>query len=76
VAINYFKHQNTFDFKNLVVVSPDAGGVGRAKKFKEQIQQIRPDIETGIQFVEPQDLAMIIKQREGAGKIGQMNLVG
>ena len=27
VAINYFKMQDRFDFKEVVVVSPDAGGV-------------------------------------------------
>ena len=33
VALNYLKYQQSYEFKDIVVVSPDAGGVGRAKKF-------------------------------------------
>jgi hypothetical protein len=33
VAINYFRYQNAIDLNNVVVVSPDAGGVARAKAF-------------------------------------------
>jgi len=51
----------------LVVVSPDAGGVGRAKKFQEGL------IGRGFPNVA---LAMIIKQRGGAGIIARMDLVG
>ena len=51
----------------LVIVSPDAGGVGRAKKFQDGL------IARGFQNV---GLAMIIKQRAGAGKIARMDLVG
>lgn len=49
-----------------VVISPDAGGVERAKKFKDQLEKhgMKPD------------LAMIIKQRKEAGVVGQANLVG
>lgn len=59
-----------FAFENLdelVIVSPDAGGVGRAKKFQEHL------IRRGFPNVA---LAMIIKQRAGAGKIAKMDLVG
>jgi ribose-phosphate pyrophosphokinase len=48
-------------------VSPDAGGVGRAKKFLGLMDSVG---------VHDCSLAMIIKQREGAGKIGSMHLVG
>ena len=53
--------------KDIVVISPDAGGVGRAKKFLGMLNGV------GVENV---NLAMIIKQREGAGKIGSMHLVG
>lgn len=48
------------------VVSPDAGGVERAKKFIEGLSWY--GIDAG--------LAMIVKQRAGAGVIEKMNLVG
>lgn len=34
VALNYFMSSN-IDLSNVVIVSPDAGGVARAKKFQE-----------------------------------------
>jgi ribose-phosphate pyrophosphokinase len=58
---------NIENLDDLVVVSPDAGGVGRAKKFQEFL------IARGFPGV---SLAMIIKQRAGAGKISKMDLVG
>lgn len=50
-----------------VVVSPDAGGVNRAKHFRAMLEA-KGYHNTG--------LAMIIKQRAGAGKIDRMDLVG
>jgi ribose-phosphate pyrophosphokinase len=50
-----------------VVVSPDAGGVFRAKKFREGLNQYG-NIDAG--------LAMIIKQRSRANAIDRMDLVG
>jgi ribose-phosphate pyrophosphokinase len=52
--------------ENPVIVSPDAGGVERAKLFRDQLDK------NGVQS----DLAMIIKQRKEAGVVGQANLVG
>lgn len=52
---------------NPVVVSPDAGGVYRAKKFRDLLAK-KFDMNPG--------LAMIIKQREQAGVVSSMNLVG
>ena len=60
----------SLDFESLdqlVIVSPDAGGVGRAKKFQDGL------ISRGFPNI---GLAMIIKQRAGAGKIARMDLVG
>jgi ribose-phosphate pyrophosphokinase len=67
VAMNYFVEQQDLEMKHIVVVSPDAGGVARAKKFLGLMDSVG---------VKDCNLAMIIKQREGAGKIGSMHLVG
>eukprot|EP01029_Cantina_marsupialis_P022130 TRINITY_DN5387_c0_g3_i1.p1 TRINITY_DN5387_c0_g3~~TRINITY_DN5387_c0_g3_i1.p1 ORF type:complete len:413 (-),score=132.11 TRINITY_DN5387_c0_g3_i1:275-1513(-) len=64
VGVSYFAHK---DLKNPVIVSPDAGGVYRAKKFRESLHTIS-GIDAG--------LAMIIKQRPRAGVIERMDLVG
>lgn len=53
--------------KNVVVISPDAGGVYRARKFQEGLLQ---------KGVEEVSIAMLIKQRSGANKIDRMDLVG
>jgi len=65
VGINHFGDK---DMHNPVVVSPDAGGVYRAKKFKEGLQNKFDWHDIG--------LAMIIKQRARAGTVDQMDLVG
>jgi len=65
VGINHFGDK---DLHNPVIVSPDAGGVYRAKKFKEGLSS-----KFGYEDV---GLAMIIKQRARAGQVDQMDLVG
>lgn len=65
VGINHFGDK---DLHNPVVVSPDAGGVYRAKKFKEGLEHRFDWHDIG--------LAMIIKQRARAGTVDQMDLVG
>lgn len=65
VGINHFGDK---DLHNPVIVSPDAGGVYRAKKFKEGLQNKFDWHDLG--------LAMIIKQRARAGTVDQMDLVG
>ncbi len=52
--------------KNPVIVSPDAGGVARAKKFRDTLAMY------GVNA----DLAIIIKQRARAGVIESANLIG
>uniref|UniRef100_A0A6S9A353 ribose-phosphate diphosphokinase n=1 Tax=Ditylum brightwellii TaxID=49249 RepID=A0A6S9A353_9STRA len=65
VGIDHFGGK---DLHNPVVVSPDAGGVYRAKKFKEGLMHKYEMDDIG--------LAMIIKQRARAGTVDQMDLVG
>ena len=50
-----------------MVVSPDAGGVARAKNFQALLNSVG---------VRDSSLAMIIKQRKGAGEISSMHMVG
>lgn len=65
VGIDHFGDK---DLHNPVIVSPDAGGVYRAKKFKEGLMHKYEKHDIG--------LAMIIKQRARAGTVDQMDLVG
>lgn len=64
VGVEYFGEKGLY---NPVVVSPDAGGVYRAKKFRDGLNS---------SYKADADLAMIIKQRKGAGSIASMDLVG
>lgn len=52
--------------KNPVIVSPDAGGVARAKMFRETLER----------YGMHADLAIIVKQRAAAGVIESANLIG
>ena len=65
VGVEYFA--KSVKLVNPVIVSPDAGGVYRAKKFRDRLD-FNYDIDA--------QLAMIIKQRKKAGVIAQMDLVG
>lgn len=65
VGIDHFGGK---DLHNPVIVSPDAGGVYRAKKFKEGLAYKYGWEDAGI--------AMIIKQRARAGLVDTMDLVG
>lgn len=65
VGVNYFGNRQ--DMINPVVISPDAGGVYRAKKFREHLDK-KHGVKAG--------LAMIIKQRHKPGEIERMDLVG
>jgi ribose-phosphate pyrophosphokinase len=65
VGVTYFGQRD--DMVNPVVISPDAGGVYRAKKFREHLDK-RHGVKAG--------LAMIIKQRHKPGEIERMDLVG
>lgn len=64
VGISYF---GDMDLVNPVIVSPDAGGVYRAKQFREVLSK-KHDVDCG--------LAMIVKQRAKANEIERMDLVG
>lgn len=64
VGVSYF---GDMDLVNPVVVSPDAGGVYRAKQFREALSK-KHDVDCS--------LAMIVKQRAKANEIDKMDLVG
>ncbi len=63
VFVPYFAGKN---LEKVVVVSPDAGGVSRAKQFMEKLAK----------YGVSSEIAMIIKQRKEAGVVDSMNLVG
>jgi ribose-phosphate pyrophosphokinase len=65
VGVSYFSAKG---LTAPVVLSPDAGGVYRAKQFREGLNTLAPALDAG--------LAMIIKQRPKAGQIERMDLVG
>ncbi len=58
VLLDYFRK---FDLKELVVVSPDAGGVERARAFAKRLRA---------------NLAIIDKRREGPNRAKLMNIIG
>merc|ERR1719228_96493 len=65
VALPYFAELGLNPDKT-IVVSPDAGGVYRAKRFRDGLKKRGLDC----------GLAMIVKQRERANSIARMDLVG
>ena len=69
VAAHYFAAQG---LGQAVVVSPDAGGVSRAKEFRASMAQAAPPPAGSF----TPGLAMLIKQRSAASKIERMDLVG
>lgn len=64
IGVDYFAH---IDLQNPVIVSPDAGGVYRAKQFRD-LMSLRYHIDG--------KMAMIIKQRSAPGEVECMDLVG
>jgi len=65
IAVTYF---NMKDLIKPVIVSPDAGGVARAKLFMEGFTRLPEPPEIS--------LAVILKQRSAPGVVGSMHLVG
>lgn len=65
VGLDYFRENRTLE--KPIVISPDAGGVYRARKFQEGLI-LRGHEDAG--------LAMLIKQRSGPNQIERMDLVG
>eukprot|EP00327_Prymnesium_parvum_P018422 CAMPEP_0113263646 /NCGR_PEP_ID=MMETSP0008_2-20120614/18558_1 /TAXON_ID=97485 /ORGANISM="Prymnesium parvum" /LENGTH=528 /DNA_ID=CAMNT_0000112369 /DNA_START=79 /DNA_END=1665 /DNA_ORIENTATION=- /assembly_acc=CAM_ASM_000153 len=63
IAISYFQ---TRKLEKVVVVSPDAGGVARAKEFRENLES------NGLRAA----LALIVQQRPRVGELPTMDLVG
>jgi ribose-phosphate pyrophosphokinase len=63
IFIDYFVSKG---LDNVVVVSPDAGGVERANKFMQQLRK------AGV----PAEIALISKRRASAGVIESMDLIG
>lgn len=62
VLLDYIKNSDTFPKEDLVVVSPDVGGVGRARAFAKKLNDA--------------PLAIIDKRRSGANVAEVMSVVG
>jgi len=74
VAASYFAEQG---LHHAVVVSPDAGGVARAKEFRDTMESMGRVIHGSSEELSGQQrLAIIVKQRSGASQIERMDLVG
>lgn len=67
--IPYLIKNNPNDLENLVVVSPDTGGVTRCKAFLNKLNKFQKQIS-------PPAIAFIYKIRDDAGDVKSMNLVG
>ena len=61
VMLEYINKRFAKDLKNVVIVSPDAGGVERARAFAKRLQT---------------NLAIIDKRREGPNNAQVMNIIG
>jgi len=62
-VVKYVQKNPLCDLEKLVVVSPDTGGVGRARSFSDRLDVKNP-------------FAIIYKQRSKPGEIGEMKLNG
>ncbi len=62
-VVKYLEKKPLGNLEELVILSPDSGGVSRARAFAQKIGVENP-------------LAMIYKQREKAGDVKEMKLVG
>ncbi len=62
----FAEHMNTLGLKDVVVVSPDAGGTRRAEMFKEYLEVKGDKV----------DFAIMIKKRLRAGEVESSTLVG
>ena len=72
VMASYFIENHPQDLENLVVVSPDAGGVTRARAFLHQLIQKTSDKYSSENY----SLAIINKLRLGTGEIEVLKLAG
>jgi ribose-phosphate pyrophosphokinase len=71
-AVRYLRANHSEYLKNLVVVSPDAGSAKRAKKFISALNRANEKDLVKQEY----DIAIIDKERQKAGEVSQMQLVG
>jgi len=60
-VVDYLKKNHPEFLENSIVISPDAGGVARARAFAKRLNK---------------DIAIIDKRREKAGEVSEMKIVG
>jgi len=67
-VVKHLVENHSEEIKNLLILSPDAGGVDRAKYFLKRLEKIAPENEY--------DIGFMIKQRPKAGEVGTVKYVG
>ncbi len=72
VVVKYLSENYLRDINKLVVVSPDAGGVERARSFLGRLERLNNNYMGEKEF----SFALISKTRRRAGEIDNMQLVG
>jgi ribose-phosphate pyrophosphokinase len=68
VVAKYILEKYPEELKNLQIISPDAGGVDRAKSFRKRLGRLTPQNDY--------DIGFMIKQRPRAGEVGNIKYIG
>lgn len=68
-VVKYIKENDPSFVNNLLILSPDAGGVSRAKALLKRFQKQFPERNNF-------DIAFMIKERSRPGEVGRMRYVG
>jgi ribose-phosphate pyrophosphokinase len=71
-VVKYLSRNHLQNVNNLVVVSPDAGGVERARSFLQRLEKLNLNTSQKREF----SFAFLSKIRSGPGEIGTMHFVG
>lgn len=71
-VVRHLRLLNLDDLDNVVVVSPDAGGAGRAKGFMKHLENAQKNSLTKQNY----SFALLSKERSSPGEIGEMQLIG
>lgn len=71
-AVRYLRENHLTDLNKLVVLSPDAGGVERAKSFLQKLEIAQKNSPEKQEY----SFALISKTRQSAGEVDSMELVG
>lgn len=71
-VVRYLEEKHLKEIENLVIVSPDVGGVDRARSFLKRLENLNE----GVFKKKDYSLALINKSRPKPGEVSTMQLVG